>query len=363
MATVAVVGGGVNGVMIAWTLARRGHAVTVFERDALIGATSRASSKLLHGGVRYLENGEFGLVKKALADRAWWLAHAPDATLAHPLPIVWPLYRGARRGRWLMKAGFALYDALAGAARLGRHRWLTAATLAEGGDGLRRAGLLGGYRYVDGQMDDYRLGLWAAGEAQKAGVAFVEHANVGRVGADGTLVVDGEPRRFDAVVNAAGPWAERLLAASGLAADARLDTVRGSHIVLDRALSQGYLLEVPGERRVVFVLPYQGRTLIGTTEVRQSPDEAVECSADEEAYLLALYNHYFAAPAGPADVVARFAGIRPLLRSAADPNRARRDYQFARHGRLLTVFGGKWTTAPSLAAEAAERLEALLAHR
>ncbi|TCP10742.1 glycerol-3-phosphate dehydrogenase [Crenobacter luteus] len=363
MAAVAVVGGGVNGVMIAWTLARRGHAVTLYERDALMGATSRASSKLLHGGVRYLENGEFGLVKKALADRAWWLAHAPDPALAHPLPIVWPIYRGARRGRWLMKAGFALYDALAGAAGLGRHRWLTAAALAEGGDGLKREGLRGGYRYVDGQMDDYRLGLWAAGEAQKAGVALIEHANVERVGADGAVTLHGETRRFDAVVNAAGPWAERLLAASGLAAGVQLDTVRGSHIVLDRTLSQGYLFEVPGERRVVFVLPWQGGTLIGTTEVRQSPDESAECSADEEGYLLALYNHYFAAPATPADVVARFAGVRPLIRSAADPNRALRDYRFARHGRLLTVFGGKWTTAPSLAAEAAERLDALLAHR
>ncbi|RXZ43115.1 glycerol-3-phosphate dehydrogenase/oxidase [Crenobacter cavernae] len=352
----AVVGGGVNGVMIAWTLAKRGHAVTLFERDALMGATSRASSKLLHGGVRYLENGEFGLVKKALADRAWWLAHAPDAALAHPLPIVWPIYKGARRGRWLMKAGFVLYDLLAGSANLGRHRWLDRRSLAESGDGLKPGGLAGGYRYVDGQMDDYRLGLWAANEAQRAGVTLREHAAVTRVGADGSIVVDGEALRFDAVVNAAGPWAETLLKESGLSANVALDTVRGSHIVLDRPLSQGYLFEVPRERRVVFVLPYQGKTLIGTTEVRQSPLEPVECSATEESYLLALYNHYFVAQAGPADVVERFAGIRPLIRSATDPNRALRDYQFEACGRLLTVFGGKWTTAPSLAQEAAQRL-------
>jgi glycerol-3-phosphate dehydrogenase len=300
-------------------------------------------------------------VKKALADRAWWIDHAPDAALAQPLPIVWPIYSGARRGRWLMKAGFALYDLLAGSHSLGRHRWLSRTTLLSCGDGLRGDNLKGGYRYLDGQMDDYRLGLWAADEAQQAGVTVREHCAVSRVDATGTLVVNGAEECFDTIINAAGPWAESLLKASGLSASVALDTVRGSHLLLDRPLSQGYLLEVPGERRVVFVLPYQRRTLIGTTELRQDPDAPVECSAEEETYLLALYNHYFCTRATSADVVGRFAGIRPLIRSADDPNRALRDYQFDAHGRILTVFGGKWTTAPSLAREAATLAERCVA--
>jgi glycerol-3-phosphate dehydrogenase len=187
-----------------------------------------------------------------------------------------------------------------------------------------------------------------------------ERQPVARVGADGSVqFADGGAEPFDAVINAAGPWAQSLLDASGIAHAHRLDIVRGSHLLLDRPLQRGYLLEVPGERRVVFVLPYQGKTLVGTTEVRQTLAEPIACSADEEAYLLSLYNHYFAKAATSQDVCGRLAGLRPLIYSARDPNQARRDYVFESHGRVLTVFGGKWTTAPSLAREAATLAESL----
>lgn len=360
MARIAIIGGGINGVMTAWELTRRGHAVALFERDTLMAATSSNSSKLLHGGLRYLENGEWALVKKALADRAWWLQHAPSQKLAHHLPIVWPLYQGARRGRWMIKLGLWFYDRLASAAQIGRHSWQPAQDPAFAADGLRSENLLGGYGYWDGQMDDAALGLWAAEQARAAGAELLEYMQVARIGLQGSVqLVEGGEERFDAVVNAAGPWAESLLRSSGVTPVNRLDIVRGSHILLDRKLQRGYLLEVPGERRVVFVLPYQGKTLVGTTEVRQNLSEPVVCSAEEESYLLSLYNHYFAVAATSADICGRFAGLRPLIYSARDPNQARRDYVFESHGRVLTVFGGKWTTAPSLAREAATLAESL----
>src|SRR5689334_12101618 len=125
----AVVGGGINGVMSAWALARRGHAVDLFERGELMGATSSASTKLIHGGLRYLEAGEFRLVREALRERLFWLTSAPN--LVHKIELILPVYRWSRRGRWLLRAGLFLYDYLAGKSNLGRHRWLAAAQLRE----------------------------------------------------------------------------------------------------------------------------------------------------------------------------------------------------------------------------------------
>ncbi len=353
MPAIAVIGGGINGVMSAWALARAGHEVTLFERDTLISHTSQASSKLLHGGLRYLENGEISLVRRALADRDWWLAQ--DSKLASPLAICLPLYRHARRARWQLKAGLWLYDRLAGHSALPRHAFLPPSVLLQNGDRLCPQQLLGAYRYYDAQMDDAKLGLWAAEQARAAGVSLHEHASVSRVSCDGSLQLGGQQLQFDAIVNACGPWAERLLSQSKIACPLALDTVRGSHIVLARPLSQGYLLEVPDERRVVFVLPWQGQTLIGTTEQRQAPDAPVECSAAEASYLLRLYQHYFG-PANENEICARYAGIRPLLKSAHDPNRAQREHALIAQGRLLSIFGGKWTTSPSLAREVALRV-------
>ncbi|MCP9758073.1 FAD-dependent oxidoreductase [Aquitalea sp. S1-19] len=354
MPAIAVIGGGINGVMSAWALARAGHTVTLFERDTLISHTSQASSKLLHGGLRYLENGEISLVRRALADRDWWLAQ--DSKLASPLAICLPLYRHARRARWQLKAGLWLYDHLAGHSALPRHAFVPPAALLQNGDRLCPHQLLGGYRYYDAQMDDARLGLWAAKQARTAGVSLNEHARVSRINCDGSLQLDGQHLQFDAIINACGPWAERLLTESQIASPLMLDTVRGSHIVLDRPLSQGYLLEVAGERRVVFVLPWQGQTLIGTTEQRQAPDAPVACSDAEAIYLLRLYNDYFP-PASENEICRRYAGIRPLLKSARDPNRAQREHALITQGRLLSVFGGKWTTSPSLAREVVLRVD------
>ncbi|MDX1677242.1 glycerol-3-phosphate dehydrogenase/oxidase [Arsukibacterium sp.] len=342
----AIVGGGINGLSSAWQLALAGHQVTLYERDALMAATSSASSKLLHGGLRYLEQGEFRLVREALQERRWWLKKAPQLT--RRLPILYPVYRDSRRARWQLKIGLWLYDNFAGRKGIGRHRWLTAAQTLRCSPHLNAGGLTGAYLFFDGQMDDRKLGLWMAEQCKKAGVQLLEHTQVHKVSQDARVLLDTGWQQFDRVVNVAGPWSQQLLAQSGLAQQP-LDLVRGSHLLLPHISRYGHMLEVPGETRIVFVLPYQGHTLLGTTEVRQQLNEPIECSPAERRYLLDVYNHYFQPAADSSQILNQFAGVRPLLAGSADASKASREYQLSWQGRLLTVSGGKWTTARALA--------------
>ena len=343
---IAVIGGGINGLSSAWQLALDGHQVSLFERDALMQATSRASSKLLHGGLRYLEQGEFRLVREALQERRWWLKKAPHLT--RRLPILYPLYRNSRRARWQLKIGLWLYDNFAGRKGIGRHRWLTAAQTLRCSPQLKPEGLTGAYLFFDGQMDDAKLGLWMAQQCRKAGVALLEHSPVQQVSTDAKVLLASGWQQFDRVVNVAGPWSQQLLQQSGLAQQP-LDLVRGSHLLLPHISRYGHMLEVPGEARIVFVLPYQGNTLLGTTEVRQSLAEPIACSAQERDYLLQVYNHYFQPPRQAQAVLDQFAGVRPLLGGSANASTASREYQLHWQGQVLTVSGGKWTTARALA--------------
>src|SRR5689334_13080078 len=259
----AVVGGGINGVMSAWALAKRGHQVDLYERGELMGATSSASTKLIHGGLRYLEAGEFRLVREALRERLFWLNAAPD--LVHKIELVLPVYKWSRRARWLLRTGLFLYDVLAGKANLGRHRWLAAAELQQLVPDLSSDELLGGFAFFDAQMDDRALGLWAADRARQAGVHIEVCARVDSVDTNGALSLNDRSFSYDVVINAAGPWAEALLRASGITSTHHLDLVRGSHLLLNRQTSRGLLVESPEEERFCFILPYQGKTLLGTT--------------------------------------------------------------------------------------------------
>jgi glycerol-3-phosphate dehydrogenase len=262
-----------------------------------------------------------------------------------------------------------VYDLLAGRHAFGRHRWHDAAATARLLPALRTDGLLGAYSYFDVQMDDHALGLWAAERAREAGVTIHEHVEVTRVNTQGTIwtrpraapadvtTADGVSASYNRVVNVAGPWAAALLAKSDVRASYALDLVRGSHIVLRGTMPYGAFVEVPNERRLCFILPYRGEILVGTTEVRQSLDEPIVCQDEERDYLLAVYNHYFRDARTERDVVRTFAGVRPLIRSADDPSRATREYAMQRTGRLVSVFGGKWTTARALGVRVARLVE------
>ena len=345
---IAVIGGGINGIMTAWELCKCHHDVTLFEKNTLMSQTSSASSKLLHGGLRYLENFEFRLVKEALRERQWWINQAPD--LARPLKIFIPVYKQSRRPAWLYKIGLYLYDLFAGKQNIGKHRNHSKASMQELCPGLKMNGLVKGFSYYDGQMDDYQLGLWAADQVkQYKNFTVIEETTIDRVNINGEVSFNGNKEQFDKVINVAGPWAYQLLKDSNIDSEYELDLVRGSHIVVNRKLDHGYFLEVPGERRIFFVLPYKGQALIGTTEVRQKISDKIEPTKSEVTQLINAFNYYFVNRITERDVVKSFAGVRPLIKSSNNINKITREYAVQANINLISVFGGKWTTARQLA--------------
>lgn len=343
---IGIVGGGINGLCTAWHFAKQGDQVRVYERDKLMQATSGASSKLLHGGLRYLENAEFRLVREALRERDAWLQRAPE--WAKPMRLIFPIYQNSRRGKLTISAGMFLYDYIAGRSLLPKARWLSVHDIFKCSPQLNALGLVGGYEFSDAQMDDHALGQWVADQAKQCGVEILEDCEVSRLDERGNVTIaGGQTHSHHKVINIAGPWAKQLLDQSEIKIPYQLDLVRGSHLVLEQPCTQAYLLEVPGERRIFFVLPWKGKTLLGTTEVRQSLDQPIVCSEQERDYLLAAYKFYW--PEAHPQVIGTFAGLRPLLKSAENPNKATREYVIHRTDNLVTVLGGKWTTAMALA--------------
>lgn len=346
---IAVVGGGINGIMTAWELLKQGHSVTLFEKGEVMQQTSSASSKLLHGGLRYLENFEFRLVKEALKERQWWIKQAPH--LAQPLKLYIPIYQNNHRPAWMYKLGLWLYDLLAGKQNIGQHQSLTQQQINQACPELKTENLLKGFSYYDGQMDDYQLGMWALEQAKKQPDLLIkEHSEVTKIDTQGNLTLaDGTTQTYDKIINIAGPWAEQLLKKSNIKPKYNLDLVRGSHIIIEQKLNHGYFLEIPKEHRIFFVLPYQGKTLIGTTEGRQTLNDDIKPSEQEIDCLINAYNHYFKTPISKQNILQAFAGLRPLIKNAKVPNKTTREYAFQKNQNLVTVFGGKWTTARQLA--------------
>ena len=341
--------------MSAWALAARGHQVELYERGELLSATSSASTKLIHGGLRYLEQGEFRLVREALRERQFWLTSAPG--IVHRLELLVPVYEVSRRPRWIMRTGLLLYDVLAGKQNLGRHRSLDREQLIGLCPELNPDALVGGFAFFDAQMDDHALGLWAAEQAIGAGVSVRTETEVLSIAETGGLLTKNGSLQYDLLFNIAGPWAEELLQKSQIRSNHHLELVRGSHLVLARPTHHALLVEVPNEDRFCFILPYQGRTLLGTTEVRQSLHEPIACSAAEESYLLQVFNHYVRPSVSPTEIVARFSGLRPLIRSSSRLSHITREYVIERQGRVFTIFGGKWTTSRALGIKVASQAE------
>jgi glycerol-3-phosphate dehydrogenase len=338
--------------MTAWTLADGGHDVEVFERGSIMGETSSASTKLLHGGLRYLEQWRLGLVREALVEREWWLAAAPH--LARRLEFILPVYEDSPRPKLKLRAGLALYDLFARGSP--RHRWLDRNRVVRKTPQLETRSLLGGFIFHDGQMNDRALGVWAAERASAAGARFHEHTPVDSVSDAAQVFVSGEVLKFDFVVNAAGPWAAELLATSGLPSRYQLDLVRGSHLLLDGRLDCAVVMQVRHDRRICFALPYEGLTLLGTTEVRQGLSDPIKCTDSEAEYLLAVYNDYFMTRKTARDITASFAGLRPLVRSGDDATHTSRECAIEVNRRLVTIFGGKWTSARALARKVARTI-------
>jgi glycerol-3-phosphate dehydrogenase len=351
---IGIVGGGINGLCVASEALKKGHEVTLFERGSLMSETSANSSKLLHGGLRYLENFEFRLVRESLKERKYWLNKSSELT--HPLRFYLPVYKTSRRPAWMVRVGLYLYDILAGKHAIQKHRKEDIDQFSQQFPQFNKSNLSALYSYSDGQMDDKNLGLMLADELRDECCKIIERSPVSRLESDGKIHLEsGECHQFDKVINVAGPWAEDLLQRSDISTETHLDLIRGSHIIIDRPLDSGFILEVPNEERVFFVLPHHGKTLVGTTEVRQSIDEPIKASVEEISYLLAVYQYYFNNGVTESDIVGNYAGVRPLLISHKNPNKASREYVIEQNGEIITVFGGKWTTSRALGEKLARK--------
>jgi glycerol-3-phosphate dehydrogenase len=369
-----IVGGGINGAGIARDAAGRGLSVLLCEQHDLAAHTSGASSKLIHGGLRYLEHGEFALVAKALAERSVLLRLAPH--LIRPQRFVL-LPQPGLRPAWQIRLGLFAYDYLGTLAGVGGHGAFAASHAID----LHRhpAGAVLGhpagsaYEYGDATVDDARLVIANAVDAASRGaeilprtrcVAAQRHGDHWQV----RLQREGDASQLvsaRALVNAAGPWAACLLGQIGQPA-APLRLVRGSHIVVPRLYEhdRAYVLQQP-DRRIVFVIPWQrDYTLIGTTESDFTGDPASVAADDAEVdYLCAAVNAQFRQSITPADVVWRYSGVRPLLGGAGEATALSRDYRLqldTAAAPLLNVWGGKLTTYRKLAEQAVNQLAPLL---
>lgn len=368
---IAVIGGGVNGTAIARDMAGRGYAVLLLEGGDLASGTSSASTKLIHGGLRYLEYGELHLVKKALMEREVLLRTAPH--IVSPLRFVLPR-AGSSRPKWMLKIGLILYDHLARrdvlpdseSVDLTRHDY-----------GIPFAGRIAdGFAYSDCWVDDARLVVLQAVDAARQGADILTRTHVHDVSPDGNGGWDIETnsaQRFHArfLINATGPYVRTFLDRNRLVGPHTpgLRLVRGSHIVVPRIYDGGhaYMLQQP-DGRIVFAIPYQEKfTLIGTTDQDHgtNPDVKPVCTPDEAQYLCDAVNRFFIRAVGTQDIVWSYSGVRPLFDNGRGKAAAvTRDYhlhtQHHDHAPIMSIYGGKITTCRWLAADAAQEIERIL---
>ena len=366
-----VVGGGINGVGIARDAAGRGLSVTLAEKNDLASATSSSSTKLIHGGLRYLEYYEFRLVREALGEREVLLASAPH--------IIWPLrfvlpHEKSLRPVWMIRIGLFLYDHLGGRRTLPGSRKIDLRRPPYAG--ALKSGLKTGFEYSDCWVNDARLVVLNAIDARERGARIMTRTaciSARRDGPTWIAELEGEEGkrstvRARALVNAAGPWTGEFLAKEmGRGGGDKLRLVKGSHIVIDRLYPGEHAFILQNiDRRIVFTIPYEGCfTLVGTTDIPYHDDPAkVRIAEDETRYLCEVVNHHFNRQISPADVVWHYSGVRPLFDEdgSESASAVSRDYvldlEHDENGPpLLNVFGGKITTYRRLSEHALQKLK------
>lgn len=361
---VLVLGGGIHGVGILHDLASRGWKdIHLIEKARLGNGTSSKSTKLIHGGLRYLQHiRDFPLVSEALHERALLLELAGD--LVKPLEIIFPLVQADLLNRMKIKAGLSLYDLLAGRSKIARHKTVSSAYVRERVPIFATDKLYKAFSFWDGQTDDLALVQRVAASAAALGAGISEGCKALRVQAceDGWLVDvasdQGELHTIKAtyVLNLLGPWSNILLEQSGLTPHYLGLANKGIHLVLpDRGLQAGLIMQTLIDDRIFFMLPWMGHTLLGTTESLYAGDfDNITVEHEEVRYLLNAANHYLARPFKEQEIRSCFAGLRWLPATPGEnPSTISREHVIGEHtggkGLLFTLYGGKLTTYRSLA--------------
>ncbi|MBI3616262.1 MAG: glycerol-3-phosphate dehydrogenase/oxidase [Candidatus Omnitrophica bacterium] len=359
-----VVGGGIMGAGVAWDAAQRGLSCALVEQGDFAGGTSSKTTKLIHGGIRYLENMEFKLVRQAIQERGTLLASAP--TLIKPLQFLIPIIGNSPRPWPLVRLGVALYDLLAGKARLGRHRFVNQLQMREEEPLLSQTAAHRGAIYFDAQMDDARLVFEVVRAAAEAGAIAVNHCRVVEWRLEGGRVVGAEledrlkggryPVRCRLAVNAAGPWVDQLRRLADSSAKPIVRPSKGIHLVYpDLGLKEALLLSSPKDGRIFFLIPWKGLTLIGTTDTDFSgdPGDAATDTNDVD-YLIGETNRLLPQlHLEKSKIISTFAGVRPLVaQEKKDPWAVSRAHLLHEDPNgLVSLVGGKFTTFRSVAEE------------
>lgn len=360
-----VIGGGIVGTGIARDAAMRGLRVALVEQRDFAFGTSGRSSRLLHGGLRYLAQGRIGLVREASVEKR--IIHEIAPHLAQAMPFVFPTYGSNKNWiLWQLKIGVKIYDLLCGGRNFGSSSWLSAADVKGRVSGLREEGLQGGVRYFDGFTNDARLVIDTARSAERAGALvlnYAKYAHPNQVESSGeTFAVKAR-----AVVNAAGPWAQGL----GLS-KVQLRLTKGIHIVIDRdRLPADETVVMTEGSRILFAIPWGERTILGTTDTDYSGSlDRIAAEPADIDYVLGIANRFFpAATLGAKDAISTWAGVRPLIASgrpsaAGKPSDISRSHQIRSNGAgWWDVAGGKLTTYRLMAEETVDEVMKFLGRR
>jgi len=374
-----IVGGGITGATLAWDAALRGLKVALVDKGDFAMATTSASSKLIHGGLRYLKNGEVGLVRESLRERRILQKIAPH--LVWPIPFLMPTHKKGGNKRWMIKAGMMVYDMLSfdrgrlddPARRIPGHCMLKPEKVLEEEPVVKPEGLTGGAVYYDCRCEPERLCLEFILGAAAQGATVVNYAEVtsllrGEGTVEGAEVVDrlggGSCRvRARMVANVAGPWADAIDVLSGAEDEITLRRSKGIHIITRRLVRKHAVVAMTDERRHFFIIPWRQHSLIGTTdtEYRGHPDDLAVLDEDVDRFIAEINQALPAAALKPEDVLYRYVGVRPLVDDETEVYDASRKYEIVDHHDkglrgYITALGGKYTTSRNLAAKAADKI-------
>ena len=338
---IGIIGGGVTGVITAIFLAKSGCNVTVFEKKELLSETSSRTTKLLHGGIRYLESFQIKEVKNGLNDRYWWLKNFPKSTKKIEILIPFKSFFSTQFIKYFI--GIKFYQLLSFKKSLGKGRLLSKKTKSNIFINTNYKNFL---TFFDGAMDDKSLSRKLRDELNMLEVDVYENYEVCNFNEAGQV----DKFNFDQIILAAGPWTKILLEKNNIESDKEIDFIKGSHLVINKSIETGFMFDGICKTRYIFALPYENKTLLGTTEKRvDNPDNPV-IESEEKDYLINSYNSFFKDQITQEDVISSFSGVRPLIKSSnKDFHKSTRDFYLQKNKKMIAIFGGKWTTAPSTA--------------
>lgn len=361
-----IIGGGINGASIARDASLRGLNVCIVEKNKLASGASSNSSKLAHGGLRYLEQFEFSMVKKTLKERDILLKTAPK--YVKPLEFIYPVYKFSKRPFWKIKIGLKIYSLLSKKSILPTHKILTPSSIIKKCPQIKDSFLVGGASYYDGQLNDKEMVLANIKEAKDNNTEIHEHTKVinfikenGKVTGINILKKNKEYKLFSkCIINTTGAWTNTIAALDNKNHSTLVTPTKGVHIVLPNiGLKQALILETPQDNRIFFLIPWNKKTLVGTTDTPFSdhPDN-LKATQEDLRYLLKATNYYLKNHVFTyTDIIDTFVGLRPLQASTKNSSKKSRDFSiFQSESGLIHLFGGKYTSYRLMAEIAVDKI-------